>query len=618
VIIVLSKKLDIKLIVIYYVVHSLLRGCIMHLSYKTSKYKDKVYRSYFIAESYRVGKKVKKRTLWHIGRLTDAQRDQIKLICKTMSDPDHVITTLEDIVVQKSRSYLDLAIANTLWEEWRFSSAFGNHITSGQLSTPLIAKILTINKCVAPCSHYSIPQWAEKTALSEVIGQSLDNLNDDKIYYELDKIEQNQKHLENHLFQITYRRDKSSYDFVNYDLSSSYFVGMKCNLAGYGKSKDSRPHNKQVLLGILVNDKGYPFKWDVYPGNTAEVKTLVGNVDVCRERFNLRDVTLVFDRGIVSDDNLQYISKKGLKYISALDKDQISSIEKIDLSIFTDISLDNFKERLTEQEFACYDESLYFRDLGVIGKQRYILGFNPVLFSDERRCRKGKIASFEDFLVRKNKELGEAKRSRGYEKTKQVIINELKRLKIKKYFHDPVLKEIGIKRANKHGKTVIVISFQVTVEKKTNTIVDSEMLDGVCAFISTHTELSGNLSFSGEKIIKAYRDKTKIEDAFKHIKSFLKIRPFYVNLDEHVRAAYSICVLAYFLNKDLAERRKRVDGIDYLNSKNLYEPFRSCHYVSLKDRLSGKEKRKTVELTSEQERLLKGLQIKIKLPSKTM
>ena len=591
----------------------------MHLSYKTSRYKDKVYKFYFIAESYREGKKVKKRIIWPIGKLTDAQRDQINFICKTISKPSHVMTTLENIVVQKSKPYLDLAIANALWEEWRLSQAFGSHATNSDLSTPLIAKILTINKCVAPCSHYSIPQWANETALSEVIGHSLDNLNDDKIYYELDKIEQNQEQLENYLFQITYRKDRTSYDFVHYDLSSSYFVGMKCNLSSYGKSKDDKPHNKQVLLGILVNDKGYPFKWDVYPGNTAEVKTLVGNVEACRERFGLESITFVFDRGIVSDDNLDYISDRGFKYISALDKDQIPNIKGADLSIFNDISLDNYKDRLSEQGFVCYDESLYFKDLGIIGKQRYVLGFNPVLFKEERECRSEKIVFFEEFLVKRNKELGEATRSRDHDKTKQVILKELRRLKIKKYFHDPVLEEIEINRKNKRGKTVSVKSFRVTVEKKLNRIAASETLDGLCIFISSHIESPGKeFLFPGDEIIRVYRDKAKIEDVFKHIKSFLKIRPFYVNLDEHVRAVYGICVLAYFLNKDLAERRKKIDGVDYLNSKNLYEPFRSCHYVDLKDKLSGSEKKKLVEFTSKQESLLKELQIKIKMPKNEM
>ncbi|MFX0140184.1 MAG: hypothetical protein ACFFDN_41475 [Candidatus Hodarchaeota archaeon] len=113
------------------------------------------------------------------------------------------------------------------------------------------------------------------------MGQDLRQLNDDKIYYELDKIYQNHECLEDHLFQITYRQDKECYDYINYDLTCSYFVGFKCNLSHYGKSKNEKPHQKQVLLGILVNDKGYPFKWDVYLGNMSEVHTRANNVDAC-------------------------------------------------------------------------------------------------------------------------------------------------------------------------------------------------------------------------------------------------------------------------------------------------------------------------------------------------
>ena len=589
----------------------------MHLSYKTSRYKSTIYKSYSIAESHREGRKVKKRIIWPIGKLTDSQANKIRLICKIVSDPTKIITTIEDIVTEESKPFLDLAIANALWEEWRFSRAFGNHTTGSELSTAIVAKILTINRCTSPRSHFSIPRWAEKTALSEIIGQSLENLNDDKIYYELDKIALNQENLENHLFRITYTKDKTSYEFVNYDLSSSYFVGMKCKLSDYGRGKDNKPHNKQVLLGILVNDKGYPFKWDVYPGNTAEVDTLVGNVDACKERFGLRNITLVFDRGIVSGDNLDYITDKKLNYISALDKDQIPNIEGIDLSVFSDLTLDNFKEHLSNQQFNRYDDFLYFRDLGLINDRRYVLGFNPVLFKEERQCRNERITYFENFLLQKNKDLKEAKRSRKAETTKQSIVDELRRLKIKKYFHDPVLKEIGIKRTGKNGKMITVRSFQVTIQKKVDNITRSENLDGVCVFASNHTKsVNDAFLFSAEKIIKAYRDKTKIEDAFKHIKSFLRIRPFYVNTNEHVKAVYSICVLAYFLNNDFAKRRKKIEGVDYLNSKNLYEPFRSCHYVTLKDKSSNTRKSEPVELTCEQKNLLEKLNIKIEMPRK--
>jgi hypothetical protein len=117
--------------------------------------------------------------------------------------------------------------------------------------------------------------------------------------------------------------------------------------------------------------------------------------------------------------------------------------------------------------------------------------------------------------------------------------------------------------------------------------------------------------FRSISIICAYRDKTKIEDAFKHIKSFLKLRPFYVYQEAHVRAVYSICVLAYFLNKDLAERRKKIESVDYLNSKNLYEPFRNGDMVTLMDRLSGKTIRRPVEMNRKQKELLSKLAIKM-------
>lgn len=586
----------------------------MHLSYKTSKYKGKVYKSYSIAESYREGNKVKKRTLVPLGKLTDLQAEQIRKICKIVSKPNLVMTTLEDVSVQKCKSYGAVAIANALWKEWKISKAFQSKNTDSDLSTDVVANILTINRCVDPRSHYSIPQWAQRTSISETLNQNLSQLNDDKIYYELDKINQNHENLEDHLFHMTYKKDKDSYQYVNYDLSSSYFVGFKCELSNYGHSKDDKPNHKQVLLGIFLNSKGYPFKWDVYPGNMSEVNTLVKNIDACTKRFKLRGINVVFDRGIVSDDNLDYINKQELKYITALDKDQIPQIGALDFSVFDKVNSENFKELLLRPEFGFkhYDQLLLYKDIGVIHERRYILGFNPKLFEEERKNRREKLEQFEKFLIEKNNELKNAKRSRNKEKTKQCILNELKRLKIKKYFHEPELKEISIDRFNKNGEKSIVKSFLISVYKKQTIINSSLRLDGLCAFVSNHTEKNdSDYCFPAEKIISAYREKNKIENAFKHIKSFLKIRPFYVNTDVHVRAVYSINVLAYFINKDLAERRKQIENIDYLNSINLYEPFRDYYYTTIKDKTSGKTKSEPMKYTPHLVKYIKQLGINL-------
>jgi len=150
-----------------------------------------------------------------------------------------------------------------------------------------IARILTINRCTEPCSNYSVPMWAQKTALAEVVAIDLCGLNDDKIYYELDKIHKNQISIENHLFRQTHGKNPESFEFVDYDLTTTYFVGHKCELSAFGKGKDECRGKRQVLLGVLINSEGYPFKWDVFAGDTAEIKTLKRNINACKTRFGL-------------------------------------------------------------------------------------------------------------------------------------------------------------------------------------------------------------------------------------------------------------------------------------------------------------------------------------------
>lgn len=285
-----------------------------------------------------------------------------------------------------------------------------------------------------------------------------------------------------------------------------------------------------MLLGLLVNKNGYPFQWHVYPGNTPEVDTLIANVNACNPRFHLTNMTLVFDRGIVSADNLTAIREAGLKYLSALDKDRIATIVPgIDLSGFSDISLENFKDRLLQQGFVKYDDALYAKDLGVIGPHRDMLGFNPNLWHQERTTRQEKLACFDAFVAQKNLELSQAKRSRKPEPTQRAILDTLRALKIRKYFHQPILREITISHPNNHATAVPVHSFHSTVPPNTTNLAKSPLVDGLCVFLSNHSETTGShfvVPFG--MLIRSYREQSIIEDAFKHIKSFLHLRPFYV------------------------------------------------------------------------------------------
>jgi transposase len=571
----------------------------MHLSYSFSRYRGRKYKSYAIAESYREGKKVKKRTIWPIGKLTDQQAEQIKLVLKIAQGKGQFITQLKDIVVKDSRAYLDIALVNELWNHWKLDRAFDFEVSDSQLSTPLMAKILTINRCTDPCSHYSVPKWAKQNALTEVLNIDLCGLNDDKIYYELDKIHQNHFSIENYLFKQTYLKHPDSYQYINYDLTTSYFVGYTCKLSAFGKGKAECRGRRQVLLGVLINDEGYPFKWDVFPGNMAEVKTLKQNINACKTQFKLSGVkvTLVFDRGIISDDNAQMIEDAKMKYISALDRNQIPGCG-IDLTPFKQISTDDVSPK--PDGFKEYDNELYFHDHGVIGDKRFIVGFNPTLFAEDRKNRNEKIRFFETCLKNENKNLKNAKRDRKHKATEDRVLNELKRLKIKKYYEEPTLHPIVVQKWLENGTAKSVNSFRVQVKKRADVIAADKLLDGVCVFITNHIERQGRgFKVNPRKVIRAYRDKTKIEDVFKNVKSFLKIRPFFVNTEKHVKAVYTICILAYFLNKFLANQRKAVGEKDYLNSKELYAPFKDIDFVTLFDRISGEAVTKSVELPEE-------------------
>lgn len=584
----------------------------MHLSYSTSSYKGQIYKSYSIAESYREGKKVRKRVLWPIGKLTDQQAEQIRLILQVVQSEDQVVTRLKDIVVQDTRAYLDIALVNELWDRWRLDEAFDYEITDSPLPTHMMARILTINRCTDPCSHYSVPRWAENTALAEVLKVDLCGLNDDKIYYELDKIHKNKISIENHLFKQVYRENPESFGFVNYDLTTSYFIGYKCNLSAFGKGKAECHGRRQVLLGVLINDEGFPFKWDVFPGNTAEVKTLKQNINACKTRFGLnkKNVTLVFDRGIISDDNAALIEDAQMKYISALDRNQIPACG-VSLESFKDLEIKKATDTVPlPAGFKKYDDQLYFEDAGVIGSKRYVLGFNPTFFSEDRKKRIEKLALFKNYLKKENKDLKNAKRDRDFEATKSRIVKELKRLRIQKYFEPPVLTPITVQRRLKDGTVKSINSFQVQIKRKNDIIKADKLLDGVCVFVTNHTEKQGRgFKVKPQTIIKAYRDKTKIEDVFKNVKSFLKLRPFFVNTDAHVKAVYTICILAYFINRYLANQRKAIGEKDFLNSRELYAPFKDVDIATLEDRNTGYTLKKPVKLPPATKRLLEKIRL---------
>jgi hypothetical protein len=89
-------------------------------------------------------------------------------------------------------------------------------------------------------------------------------------------------------------------DLVFFDTTSVYFEGQGGQTMGrHGHRKDHRPDLQQIVVGVVIDSTGRPICWELWPGNTTEVKTLVPLVDRLRERFHLQRIGIVADRGLI-------------------------------------------------------------------------------------------------------------------------------------------------------------------------------------------------------------------------------------------------------------------------------------------------------------------------------
>lgn len=279
---------------------------------------------YSLVAPYRVNDKNRhRRILYYFGKLTQEELQRINDGLDVMKDSGIRMVRIEDIVFENYWRYLDVAFLNHLWDQWGLSRIFPE--SDKDVQTSEIAKILTIYRCLDPGSYLSAVGWFKITALDIILQINSKHINKSRIFRELDEIENKKADIENHLYKTLEEQDEESLRIVFHDITDSYFEGRKCELATPGRTKSNGFRKKRIVLSLLINSKGYPFAWDVIEDYTADVKTIKGLSLKWKTKFQFEDneIILVFDRGMVSDENLKYLEDKRYLYITALDKNQI-------------------------------------------------------------------------------------------------------------------------------------------------------------------------------------------------------------------------------------------------------------------------------------------------------
>jgi len=532
----------------------------LHLDWGSSKYKGKVYRSYSLARPLWIDGKNKKETVIKLGKLSDAEVQKWRNLLKTLKNPNSFLTSFEDICVEKHYAYLDVAVANAVWDEVGLDIVFQNE-GKRLISIATVARILTINRCIDPASKSKTPEWFQETALPWMLGINTGEINPSRIFRELAVIESHKEAICKYLFRQFSQSELASMKSLFYDLSSTSFEGTKCKLMKWGHCKSG--YDNHVVLALVVNKQGLPFYWEVLPGCTADSTTIIWLLERLKNIFNLKklkEITFVFDRGMVSDNNLALLEKEQIKYISAMDRNQIKDITEVDFTQFSNLLPEKVDEQVDNlPEFNKINENTFAREIKVEGKRRYILCFNPQLFKDQRKAREKALVNFRIFVSNLNAELLEAKNSRHRHPTYSKFKKRLEKVKLSS-FADVILSIKYVYRQD-NGTTRKIHTYQGKVVVNKDKMCLAGNKDGFWLLVTNHTEKRGRgFRVKTQEAIAPYREKEIIEEAFKIINSFVKIAPVFVWTQDHVKAHYTLCVLSYAINRILTIRLHRHKG----------------------------------------------------------
>ena len=192
----------------------------LHLHWGQSKYKGNSYRTYSLARPYREKGKNRKEIVMKLGKLSDEEANKWRNLLKALKKPGTFLTTLEDIIVTDHYAYLDVAVANALWDEWGLDHIFKG---DGQrdISIATIARILTINRCIDPAAKSKTPEWFRGTALPWILNVNTNQINPSRIFRELIVIDKHKEEICKYLFTRMNRDNPQAMESVFYDLSST-------------------------------------------------------------------------------------------------------------------------------------------------------------------------------------------------------------------------------------------------------------------------------------------------------------------------------------------------------------------------------------------------------------
>jgi hypothetical protein len=458
--------------------------------------------TYLLRESYREGKKVRKRTLANLSALSDEQIDAIRAVLA-----GHSMRRVEELWhTTRSRSHGTVQAVRVAMQRLGFESLIASRPSAERdaVCAMVAARI------ICPHTKLATTRWWHTTTLAEEYG--VVNADETDLYAAMDWLLERQGQIQKKLAA----RHLSEGALALYDLSSSYFEGNSCPLAKIGYSRDGKRNTPQVNYGLLTTRAGCPVAISVYEGNTADASTLMPQVKQLREQFALERLVLVGDRGMISHKAIDTLrSLDGLAWITALKSSQIRALVQggtLQLGLFDERNLLEFShpDFPGERLMACRNVDL--GRLRAHKREALLQATEKELQKVRARIDNGSLAGRDKIGVRVGKVLNKYKVGKHFALT---------------------IEEGGF-------------GFQ-RLEKQ---IAAEAALDGLYVIRTSVPKKQMNSA----EAVRSYKALAEVERAFRSMKTIdLHIRPIHHHLEGRVRAHIFLCMLAYYVEWHMRE-----------------------------------------------------------------
>lgn len=480
----------------------------VHVATTKRSYKGKVYNTHLLRRTFREDGKVKHQTL---GNLSHLPEDLIELIRGRLRGDVSPDGPWE---IVRSLPHGHVAVVLGALKEIGLDRLIGSRRCRERdlVAAMIVLRILSPGSKLA-CARALKRQTATCSLALEL---ELEGVDESELYGALDWLLARQHRIEKKLAG----RHLEDGTLVLYDLSGSYYTGHRSELIDFGHNRDGKSGFPQITYGLLCNGQGCPVSIEVFAGNTADPTTLGSQIGKVRQRFGIQRVVFVGDRGMITSKRIEeeLRSVEGLDWITALRADSIKKLARegvIEPSLFDERNL----AEVSSPDFP---------------GERLVVCRNPLLAQERARKRTELLEATEKKLQEISSATRRDKRAlRGKDKIGLRVGRTLNQYKMSKHF----ILEIEEDR----------FSYRRDEEK----IAAEAALDGIYVVRTSVKEKR----LSAEETVRAYKDLSKVERAFRSMKTVdLKIRPIFHWLDERIRAHVFLCMLAYYVEWHLRQK----------------------------------------------------------------